>query len=217
MEKLMKLYHYVHCPFCVRVRMGLGFLNLNYESKVLRYDDEKTPVSFTGKKMLPIFQRNDGSYLNESLDIIKELDTKNSLNWDFFNKHQEKIENHLNQIGNHVHNMAMPYWVWTPEFDEKSRAYFEEKKSQKRGPFKELAKKKDDLIPLLNAYLETTLLPHLKPFYESDTLTIADIMIASHLWGMYCVCEYQFPPKIQAYLMQVKKLAHFDYHADFWK
>lgn len=213
----MKLYHYVHCPFCVRVRMGLGFLNLNYESHPLRYDDEKTPVSFTGKKMLPILQHDNGSYQNESLDIIKALDTKNTLNWDFLTKHQENLDNVLNEIGGHVHNLAMPYWVWTPEFDEKSRAYFEEKKSQKRGPFKELAKKKDELIPLLNNYLETKLLSQLSPFYQSETLTIADIMIASHLWGMYCVNEYQFPAKVHAYLMKVKELTRFNYQADFWK
>lgn len=213
----MKLYHYVHCPFCVRVRMGLGFLNLSYESHVLRYDDEKTPVSFIGKKMLPILQRNDGSYMNESLDILKELDITNSLNWSFLNLHQADLDNHLTEIGNHVHNLAMPYWVWTPEFDEKSRAYFEEKKSLKRGPFKELAKQKDLLIPKLNDYLEAKLLNHLRPFYESDRMTIADIMIASHLWGMYCVCEYQFPPKIHEYLMKIKKSTHFDYHTDFWK
>ena len=44
----LKLYHYVHCPFCVRVRMILGFLQLPYQSIVLPYDDEVTPVSGYG-------------------------------------------------------------------------------------------------------------------------------------------------------------------------
>ena len=61
----MKLYHYVHCPFCVRVRMGLGYLGINFESIVLAYDDEKTPVKLTGKKMLPILVSDDGKAHNE--------------------------------------------------------------------------------------------------------------------------------------------------------
>ena len=37
----IKLYHYVHCPFCVRVRLALGFLNIPFESHVIAYDDEE--------------------------------------------------------------------------------------------------------------------------------------------------------------------------------
>ena len=70
----MKLYHYVHCPFCVRVRMAAGFLNTSYESIVVPYDDEATPINLTGKKMLPIWVNDKRLAQNESLDIIKNLD-----------------------------------------------------------------------------------------------------------------------------------------------
>jgi glutaredoxin 2 len=73
----LKFYHYVHCPFCVRVRMTLGLLDLPYESVVVSYDDEITPVKLTGTKMLPIMSI-DGKVMNESLDIMAKLDTGNS-------------------------------------------------------------------------------------------------------------------------------------------
>src|SRR5690606_10180512 len=95
------LYHYVHCPYCVRVRMTLGFLGEKYLSKVLPYDDEQTPVELTGTKMLPIWQRDDGSSMNESLDIIKELDRANKIPKDFLSdaKKVEWIEGWLNLLG----------------------------------------------------------------------------------------------------------------------
>lgn len=213
----MKLYHYVHCPFCVRVRMGLGLLRIPYESHVLPYNDEKTPMDLTGVKMLPIIVDEQGRAQNESLDILKRFDVNNVLNWDTYEKNKEEIDALINTIGSPVHSLCMPYWIWTPEFNEESRQYFQKKKEIKRGPFKNLIHNKQKYIDELNAVIEEKIEPSLEPFYKSSTLTIVDIMIAAHLWGMYIFPEYQFDPSIHQYLQEVKKAAHFDYHADFWK
>ena len=211
---MMKLYHYVHCPFCVRVRMGMGLLKKDYESIVLPYDDEQTPIRLTGKKMLPIMENN-GKAKNESLDILKEADHHNALKWEILDLHGSAIDNQLEKMGSLVHSLCMPYWIWTPEFNESSRNYFKTKKEQKRGPFKDLVKKQQSFINALNPLLES-LAKELTPFYKSDTLTIADIMIAAHLWGLYILPEFQFDHKIHQYLQNVKELTRFDYHQDFW-
>lgn len=210
------LYHYVHCPFCVRVRMVLGFLEINYKSQVLPYHDEATPLRLKGKKMLPIMEFSDGAILNESLDIIQRLDSNDRLNFQHYFTHSEEIEDWLNEIGQSVHSMAMPYWIWTPEFNSESRAYFQSKKEAKRGPFNKLVHKRDEFESKIKETL-TKLEPKLIPFYSSQELTIADIMIASHLWGMFVVPEFQFSDKIYNYLMRIKKLSHFNYHEDFWR
>lgn len=212
----MKLYHYVHCPFCVRVRMGFGLLGVTYESHVTPYDDETTPVKLTGKKMLPIVEF-DGRAMNESLDILKLKDPKNLLKWDELAKNEALLNPLLDKIGSPVHSLAMPYWIWTPEFDENSRRYFQTKKEVKRGPFKDLVKNQQTFVDKLNAVIGTELLTELKPFYKSSELTIMDIMIAAHLWGMYVVPEYQFDVKVHEYLQRVKKLTGFNYHEDFWR
>ncbi|MBY0414094.1 MAG: glutaredoxin 2 [Bdellovibrionales bacterium] len=213
----MKLYHYVHCPFCVRVRMGLGLLKIPYTSMVTPYDDEKTLLDLSGVKMLPIVVHNDGRAQNESLDILKEQDQKNVLSWDKLSAHDKELNPLLDKIGSVVHSLAMPYWIWTPEFNEASRQYFQKKKEVKRGPFKDLVKKQASFVQNLDALLLSELKSQLKPFYKSDTLSIMDLMIAAHLWGVYVVPEYRLPEDIHNYLQKVKAETSFDYHQDYWK
>lgn len=210
-------YHYVHCPFCVRVRMALGFLNIAYESRVLPYDDDETPVRLTGKKMLPILQDQEKA-INESLDIIAHCDKENKLRVKEVQKqdHFPPFEKLLSEIGNPIHSLAMPYWIWTPEFDQSSREYFRQKKEGKRGPFAELYFRRREFMKELEPKLDQ-LVKELGPFYQSSQFGIYDIMLASHLWGLYVVPEFQFPPRLHDYLQEVRRICSFDYHKDFWR
>jgi glutaredoxin 2 len=213
----LTLYHYVHCPYCLRVRMALGFLKIPYESKVVPYDDEATPLQLTGKKMLPALVHEQGA-MNESLDIIDFIDKKNSLTTRETLKSQDfkKFELFLTKLAAPIHSLAMPYWMYTPEFSESSRMYFQKKKEEKRGSFKDLVKNKDkyfaELLPLLKEAEEA-----IDPFYHSKTFNIFDILLASHIWGLYIVPEFQFSDKLHQYLQSIKKICHFDYHKDFWE
>lgn len=213
----LKLFHYVHCPFCVRVRMTLGLLKLPFESVVVPYNDEETPVKLSGKKMLPIMTF-DGKPMNESLDIMEALDKTNSLKIKEIQNSDEfkSFNDLLNKLGTNVHNLAMPYWIYTPEFNAESRAYFQKKKELKRGPFKNLIKNKDQFeTEMMRDLMELS--ADLKPFYKSDAFSVYDILLASHIWGLYVVPEFQFPDKVHNYLQRVKEICHFNYHQDFWK
>jgi glutaredoxin 2 len=196
--------------------MGLGFLNKDYESVVLPYNDEATPVAKTSVKMLPILEVNQKAQ-NESLDILKSLDTKNLLKWQMLEVKKAEIDDLIKRVGDPVHSLCTPYWAWTPEFDSAARAYYQAKREKKRGPFKELIKNKDSFQKELNLILNNDIEPNLQPFYKSQEFSIVDIMIASHLWGMYIFPEFQFGPKMHHYLQTVKTLTKFDYHQDFWK
>lgn len=209
------LYHYLHCPFCVRVRMSLGVLGIPYESKVLNYDDEITPVQLTGKKMLPIMII-EGKAINESLDIIALLDQAQKLGTQSFIESTEfdAFNDTLNLIGGVVHNLAMPWWVWSKEFTPSARAYFEEKKSVKRGPFSELVKNQDMYLEKAQeVMIEVEKLIH--PVDKAN-ISIKDIMLASHLWGLYIVPEWQFSPKLHQYLQDIKKITKFNYLGELW-
>ncbi len=206
----MELYHYPHCPFCLRVRFALGYLQLSWKSIILPYDDEETPVKLTGKKMLPILKAQD-IVLGESLDIIKFLDREDQLGYQQFKGSSEltEIENFLNAMGKPLHNLTMPHWVYTPEFNESSRRYFQSKKEQKRGSFSELLKNRGiweaELVPLLK-YAEENYLGN------PEQPNIYDILLASHLWGLYVVPEFQFSPKMHSYLQLLKKACAFNYY-----
>src|SRR3989338_6015676 len=91
--------------------------------------------------MLPILTYGNG-VMSESLDIISHLDEQNLLKVSEFVSSLEfkSFESLLNDIGNPIHSLAMPYWVYTPEFTPEARSYFQNKKEVKRGPFKELVK-----------------------------------------------------------------------------
>ncbi len=193
--------------------MALGYLEIDFDSKVVPYDDEETPVKLTGKKMLPIYIPKSGAALNESLDIIKLLDPSNTLNFNQFDLNE--IEAICNFLGKTVHSLAMPYWIYTPEFDANSRKYFQDKKEAKRGPFKELVKNYRTLFQEMTLKLND-LEKDIKNYYQSDEFTIADIMIASHLWGLYIVPEWQFSNKMNKYLQSIKEKCGFNYHQDFW-
>ena len=213
----LTLYHYVHCPYCIRVRMALGFLQIPYESKVVPYDDEATPLQLTGKKMLPALVHEQGA-MNESLDIIAFLDKKNILNIreTLTSQDFKKFELFLTKLSGPIHSLAMPHWMYTPEFSESSRIYFQKKKEEKRGSFKNLVKNKDkyfaELFPLLKEVEQA-----IDPFYHSKTFNIYDILLASQMWGLYIIPEFQFSDKLHHYLQSVKKICHFDYHKDFWE
>ena len=208
------LYHYVHCPFCIRVRMAIGFLNLKYKSVVLRYDDEETPKKLTGRKMLPALTFGENT-INESLDIIGLIDKDKRLNVDFYKSSESFIEfeTMLNDIASPIHPITMPYWVYTPEFDDKSRSYFKHKKEAKRGPFSELIKNQHTFLAKLEPMLQK-IENELGPFYQSVELRLQDILIASHLWGLYIVPEFQFSEKMHKYLQGIKKITHFEYQQD---
>lgn len=213
----LKLYHYVHCPYCIRVRLALGYLGYEYSSIVVPYDDEMTPIALAGVKMLPILVV-DKKAIKESLDIISVIDKNH-----YFQI--EKIisapsfthfDDYLNKLGANIHNLTMPYWIYTPEFNEKSREYFQRKKEVKRGPFKLLVKNRAEFESALMKDL-IELSEKIHPFYLEDQFSLYDILLASHLWGLYIVPEFQFPEKIHQYLQKVKKICHFNYHEDFWK
>ena len=73
------LHVYDHCPYCIRVELVLGWLNVDYERKVYGYGDMEGPTALTGKKQLPVLEHSVGckagevNYLPESLDIINFL------------------------------------------------------------------------------------------------------------------------------------------------
>lgn len=210
-----KLYHYVHCPFCLRVRMVCGLLDVHYESHVLAYDDEKTPLDLTGKKMLPIWEDENG-VLNESLEIIAHLDNDKTFASQLNDQHAlEQINELLNGLASPLFKLAMPYFVWTPEFDSNSRRYFLAKKEAKRGPFSELLKNREIYEKDFLNLLETELTPKLQRFYLSDDLGLWDILLASHLWGLYLVPELRISDEVHNYLQSVKKLTQFNYFEDY--
>jgi glutaredoxin 2 len=183
-----------------------------FKSIVLAYDDEITPVKLTGSKMLPIISF-EGKIMNESLDIIKLIDKNHVLS---VKNPNPELDDYLNRLSKPLFSLLMPYWVFTAEFTDSSRDYFVQKKSVKRGSFEKLFKNRFVLKSEVNILL-SEIEKDLSPFYQSTSFSTHDIILASHLWGLFIIPEFIFSSKMYNYLMEIKNLCDFDYHADFWK
>lgn len=213
MQNTITLYQYLHCPYCIRVRMALGFLNIAYNSVLLPYADEATPVKLTGKKMAPIIQRADATFMNESLDIIKYLDPANKIKQ---SSSQDAFVNlWLEQISKPLFNLLMPYYLHGIEFSDVDKKYFQQKKEIKRGPFSELVKKRKQFGLEIDSYL-SQILPKLNPYIDGDSFTLQDIILSAHLWGLYLAYDYRISDPLHRYLQLVAKTCNFNYDYDAW-
>lgn len=72
----MKLYVYEHCPFCARARMIFGLKKIPLDLHFLLEDDVDTPNRLVGKKTAPILEKENGSHMAESMDIVHYLDQR---------------------------------------------------------------------------------------------------------------------------------------------
>uniref|UniRef100_A0A7S4AN15 GST N-terminal domain-containing protein n=2 Tax=Pseudo-nitzschia australis TaxID=44445 RepID=A0A7S4AN15_9STRA len=74
------LYNYDHCPFCVRVRLALGFKNIKHNLVFMANDDIHTPTAMVGKKIAPIMRfpsdnsDDEDMLMMESMDIIEFIE-----------------------------------------------------------------------------------------------------------------------------------------------
>lgn len=220
MKNAITLYHYLHCPFCIRVRLACGFLDISYDSVLLPYSDEETPTRLTGKKMAPIIEKYDGTFMNESLDIIRYLDVDQKLSATLKSTEslaELDIVNHwINDLSKPLFNYLMPYYVHGVEFSEKDKEYFRKKKEVKRGPFKELVKNRAYYITEIEKHL-SSLYPNLSPFYKNNHMGLLDILLVSHLWGLYFAYDYRMNDQLHNYLQLVAEKCHFNYDWDWWK
>ena len=54
--------------------MVFGLRGVAVEEVILQNDDEETPIKMIGAKQVPILQKDDGSFMGESLDIVRYID-----------------------------------------------------------------------------------------------------------------------------------------------
>ena len=109
----MTLYIYDHCPYCVKARMIFGLKSIPVQLKTLLNDDEKTPISMIGVKMVPVLEivseKKGRIFMPESLDIIRHADKENPLvsSWE----EDPALSEWLEENGFLSYELAMPRWV----------------------------------------------------------------------------------------------------------
>ncbi len=199
----MKLYTYSHCPFCARVSYIAGKLNIELEEVVIDYDDIETPTSLIGKKMVPILQKDDGSIMAESNDIIRYfLQLKNtdeptepsinSLEW------QSAAFLPLQQIG-------YPRWssLNLSEFStESSRVAWKDKKQTTELNFSQLLASTSEIVSQVNEFLIASE-KRLNINEGKSSISLFDSAIYfSILRGLYCEPTIKWPAQLNLWMKE---------------
>ena len=152
----MKLFVYDHCPYCVRARMPFAMKNIPLELVVLDNADEATPISMVGAKVCPILEKEDGSFMGESMDIVQYLDALNGEPIFAPSADREDLKNWLAGVNMLFRQLLYPRWVNSPigEFQTQAgRDYFTKKKEKDIGSFSDALANSADYIATLEAQL----------------------------------------------------------------
>lgn len=211
----MKLYIYDHCPYCVKARMIFGIKKYPLSLVYVLNDDVETPTRMIGKKMVPILQKDDGTYMPESMDIVRYIDAHDG--------HPVIAPQHSNgSIAQWIENariylspLAMPRWARAPlkEFSTpEARAYFIEKKEAAIGSFDTHRLHSATLIAQADAHLKIleSLLYSSSSAYES--LSEDDIHLFASLRSLSIVRGITYPPLVNAYRTHFSELTNIPLH-----
>ncbi|MDR0806754.1 MAG: glutaredoxin 2 [Enterobacteriaceae bacterium] len=204
----MKLYVYDHCPFCVKARMIFGIKNIPFELHILLNDDEETPIKMIGQKMTPILQKDDGSYMPESMDIVHYVDT-NYGEPVLIGNTNPAIAEWLKNSSSYVNKLRFPRYAQSNLAEFKTpaaRAYFTRKKEASIGSFAEALQQTPQLIKQLEQDLLKLDSLIQSPEACNGKLSTDDIHLFPALRGISIVKGITYPAKVDAYRKAMAKI-----------
>lgn len=211
----MKLYVYDHCPYCVKARIIFGFQKIPFELICLLNDEEKTPISMIGTKMVPILEIQKGDFMPESLDIVSYIDKQGDrslVSWE----ENKKLSVWLGKNSTLCYQLAMPRWVKAPlgEFKSKeARDYFQKKKENYIGPFKDCLDNTEVLVEEIQKELEVleSFFEKKQKFFESS-LSVNDFHLFAFLRSLSIVKGLSFPEKVKYYSERMSENSNIPLH-----
>lgn len=199
----MKLFIYEHCPFCVRARMIFGLKDIPVEQHVFLSNDAKSPESMISEKMVPILQKEDGSYMPESLDIVAYIDSNYGGSPILTGTKNPKIEALIKQLQQYDYKLECPRYIklGLAEFATQDAIdNFVINKSKKMGSFDECLAQTDSLIAKVADLFNQLESLIASPNACNGSLSWDDICLFPILRNLTCVKGLKFPTKIREYL-----------------
>ena len=214
----MRLFIYDHCPYCVRARIPFGIKKVPFELVDVLNDDEATPISMIGVKACPILEKEDGSFMGESMDIVEYVDQLDGKPIFLPSEQNAELASFYQNTRMALRYLLYPRWVNSPlaEFaTESARNYFIGKKEQTIGSF-------DDALANTAQYkaeLEAELLK-LNDIIASEKsvnqagLSYDDIDLFGRLRGITLIKDLSIPAKVRAYIDYFAKVSDIPTYDD---
>lgn len=206
----MKLFLFHHCPFCVKAVMAAGYKKLDVEWVFLQNHDVDARIEKVGANMVPILQKEDGSYMAESLDIVAYLDAANpQLPAITAAKHDQQIKQWLTNSMPSISPLLYPRWlkVELPEFQTaEAKAWFTKNKTSLISmSFEEALSRTPEFLAQANSAL--TKLTWLElPSTRQQLLSYDDINLYPFLRNLTVVKGIVFPSIVRQYIDEVTQL-----------
>lgn len=197
----MKLHIYEHCPFCNRARMIFGVKNQPVELSVIMEGDVETPTRMVGKKVVPILEKDDGSYMPESMDIVHYVD---GLQGEKVAAAQpdEAIVAWTKAASGSIFKLAVPRFT-RADFAElatpAAREAYTQREIKAFGDLDALLAQTPSLVADIVARLQE-IEPYLSQF---RTVTTTDFILFPLLNSLAIVKDLPFSPACRAYLQTV--------------
>ena len=212
----MKLYIYDHCPFCVRARMIFGIQQIPVEQIILANDDEATPIRLIGAKQVPILQKPDGSYMGESLDIVRHINAQASQ--PISETIRPEIQAWADKVGEYYNQLLFPRSIQLglPEFATPSAVvYFIRKKEAQIGTgIAQMLEKTPELLAQIHDDLQTLASRIHANALNGSEISMEDIIIFPMLRNLSMVRDIQFPPIVRDYIANMAERSRVNTYFD---
>lgn len=197
----MKLYIYEHCPFSSRARMAFGLKRVPFETSVIMEVDAATPTRLIGRKAVPILEKDDGTCMGESLDIVHYVDR---LAKPIFDGAADKA---LDAWGSDAWPLACKLFI--PRFTKgdfaelatpEAREAYRQREEKAFGDLEALMEETPGFIAPMSAKLEA-----LNPLVEGrETIGISDIKLWPILRCLSIVKGLPFPAEVRGYMARLE-------------
>jgi glutaredoxin 2 len=213
----MKLFIYDHCPYCVKARIIFGLKNIDFELVTLLNDDEKTPISMIGQKMLPIIEKEGGGFMAESLDIIDYIDGNYGDEKAILSQPNQAISKWLFEASGYLYELCMPRWAKSDleEFKtKKAIEYFTQKKEGYIGPFKGHLESSERLIELANQHLVKLdfILNNSQNLNIVGKISSIDVDLFATIRSLSIVKGIKYPENVEKYRKKLSKISNIPLH-----
>ncbi|MEH0874397.1 glutaredoxin 2 [Pectobacterium cacticida] len=206
---MMKLFIYEHCPFCVRARMIFGIKNIPFETVVIPEGDAETPISMVGRKVFPILQKEDGSYMAESMDIVHYVDAQAQPQILSGDREDERLMDWIKNITSDVYHLAIPRFT-RADFAEiatpASRQAYIEREEKAFGKMSDLLDDTPNLLLKVNPQLQA--LESLLGKFNSPSIN--DFYLFPLLRCLTIVKGVEFGPVVEDYLSTMANISSVD-------
>lgn len=198
----MNLYIYEHCPFCTKARMIFGLKDIPVTTHIIMEGDAETPTKMIGKKMVPILQKEDGSYMGESMDIVHYVDQLKGATV-FIGKSNEAVTAWIKHAWSYALNLIIPRFTKGPFAElatEHARASYLAREQKAFGDLDEKLANSAQWISQINADLAKLDAIIQSPEAVNGQLSEDDIHLFSTLRSLSIVKGIQWPAKVKTYM-----------------